>query len=1787
MSHLRQYYIHKLLIFSALLFSVTLFAQKNDVDNLKEEALSLFESKKYSEAKDRYAQLVSLYPKDENYNYHFGACMLYVDVDKANPLKFLEYAVSRPNVDIEAFYYLGKGYHYNYRFDEAISYFEKYKAKLPTKTKSKFDVAQDIRYCENGKSLLNDVTDPFVIQKRKVNESDFFVSFKLADIDGRVLVAPTELQTATDKKYDYVPIMYTSKTSNIVFYTSYGPNDKNGIDIYSVTINSSGDFGKPNRLPESINTEYDEGFPFMTMENTKFYFSSKGHNSMGGFDLFSSDYDTLSNSFGAPKNLDYSINTPDDDLMYAEIGSEGVAFFASTRNCEQGKAYVYKIDSNREMYQVAVLAGTFDSDETRTTKITVEDLDKHIVFETYHTDKKSGEYVMRLKNGGKYKFLIEPHGSDVIYQGRVDLPDLEEPKLLKQKIEILVDEAGNRRLVIQNMFEEESTTEDVEIIAKSFSKNADIDEATIPELTISASEMIAELESDKKDLENQVGETVKQVSVSYALANEKRELAQKNLEMAERLESRMSINDNSELSKKNEDELTQLLTDAKNNSIEAETLYNLGGKLDSKVEETNSSMNKMESFLVQLSQAKTSDNSALAEEVYKNYSITKEKLFTATVNEELSDQIKESEFKMTSYINRSVTIEEEQTIIKSEIKSHKAAIKSTRKKKEKEEYQGIINELEIELTKLEAEKVDALDKAKTQETEVLKYRNELLASNKVASVAKESQTVATVSSEEKNALIASINATTNEINALESHSSSNIKTNDSNSVEENSLNVPDNNEIASTEVDNSDFIDPTEGELANDTITQADKVPRSEVGENKESEFYEYTTEYEGESDNVILVDGESVPLDITSNTGKLKYTKEELKSATVTLSTSSYHNIHKDETEVNKTEDNKLVKSENSQSINYKWLVDIEREVAELKYAKANSTNGAYNSRIDQKIAELNTQAVQKRNFLALNSQILKQLKANEEEAQTVAVNDTDNHVIDIEELNEEITNNSEELSVSNEDASSVQEASKIVTSESVTEESINQSETDSLVVNENGTESDSNQVVENTDSEPEKTNTDEGEVTNEQKPEEVKEVSPVKKVKMTTTETVLAEVVVREAQQEAVVNSKTSKIESIEADVKSTRKKKKRKILEAELIESKNELKLENEKLDLIKLQSDEIVKSQDELIKDPLLSRPSKGKYYEVSGFSHSIQSLENDLEDLNVQLEQTKRKKKKRVVEAEILNVQNKLAIVKMKQAVTLQTAKEMEIVEISTLKRLTKYGTEELVKVPEPNRELTTEEVEQLKNEDEYVQYVQSRRSFDKVLESANVFYQSGNKKTAEVKAIEQEIALLNEGMNLLPLAEQDSIRMLIVEKKTIQKKLIAEAEVYYLGGKELTNDAYYNLNEANTALLTLDDANKRSMIISAWNGYVKPDELAVDTTTIDSNNIDAIPNNLSQDIFVASDTTFYSETKPIPVGVKLPSGLILKVQIGAFRNPIPQETFKGFAPIVGERTNSGLTRYTAGLFKDFETANNAKDGIRSKGYSDAFVVAYLNGERISISEARKILSGDLAITDVKPIPTNSSTPIQSDVKIDIKTINSSKINNGQQIEVFEAGNRGELYFTVQVGVYSSRINPSTVLNLSPLNFEEIPNNLIRFSSGVYGSLNEAINAKNKIVANGISDAFVTAYYNGNRIAIAEAKRLASNNPSSNSNNSLGNNQPKDSDQNQTFYVSVGPYTGSIPIDQARVILTLNSVGVIVEKNNNATLYKIGNFTSRIEAEAMKTGLEEKGLVNPTIVEVEK
>lgn len=110
---------------------------------------------------------------------------------------------------------------------------------------------------------------------------------------------------------------------------------------------------------------------------------------------------------------------------------------------------------------------------------------------------------------------------------------------------------------------------------------------------------------------------------------------------------------------------------------------------------------------------------------------------------------------------------------------------------------------------------------------------------------------------------------------------------------------------------------------------------------------------------------------------------------------------------------------------------------------------------------------------------------------------------------------------------------------------------------------------------------------------------------------------------------------------------------------------------------------------------------------------------------------------------------------------------------------------------------------------------------------------------------------------------------------------------------------------------------------------------------------------VNKDIFTTDKPGFYSHKVPVPLNIELPMGLIYRVQIGFFKSQLPPEHFEGIFPITSQKVDETYYRYVAGSFAKYNDAKLAKIAIAEKGYVDSFVVAYLNQNKISISEAIK------------------------------------------------------------------------------------------------------------------------------------------------------------------------------------------------------------------------------------------
>ncbi len=202
-----------------------------------------------------------------------------------------------------------------------------------------------------------------------------------------------------------------------IFFTSDRPGGFGGKDIYMSHKLPSGEWGPAQNLGAEINTQYDEESPFIMADGKTLYFSSEGHENMGGFDIFKSTL-TKDNKWNTPKNIGYPINTPGDDLFYNPTADELRVYYASTREGTMGNTDIFMIEyPSDDERRLAVVAGHIYHDKevpAADALVMVESEDDPDFTGYYKPNPNTGKYVMVLQTGKTYKISISEDGYENI-----------------------------------------------------------------------------------------------------------------------------------------------------------------------------------------------------------------------------------------------------------------------------------------------------------------------------------------------------------------------------------------------------------------------------------------------------------------------------------------------------------------------------------------------------------------------------------------------------------------------------------------------------------------------------------------------------------------------------------------------------------------------------------------------------------------------------------------------------------------------------------------------------------------------------------------------------------------------------------------------------------------------------------------------------------------------------------------------------------------------------------------------------------------------------------------------------------------------------------------------------------------------------------------------------------------------------------------------------------------------------------------------------------------------------
>lgn len=253
--------------------------------------------------------------------------------------------------------------------------------------------------------------DTKLLMYRSDEDGDVFVASKQAGGDWG---APTKLNSNINSKA-YEGDAYITPDGLTLYFSTAKYSEDGNLDLYYSTRTAGGDWGPAKSLGSTINTKYDEDSPYISRDGKTLFFSSRGHNTMGDYDIFESKYDSIGHKWGRPENMGYPINTPDADSYYRLAPDGTYAYLSSYRIGGYGEKDIYTISYIKNIN----VKGTVFSKRDSTQAIPGVEL----VFNGTQADKtaisfrdvtkEDGTYGVKVLSARTYQVAVNKDGKNI------------------------------------------------------------------------------------------------------------------------------------------------------------------------------------------------------------------------------------------------------------------------------------------------------------------------------------------------------------------------------------------------------------------------------------------------------------------------------------------------------------------------------------------------------------------------------------------------------------------------------------------------------------------------------------------------------------------------------------------------------------------------------------------------------------------------------------------------------------------------------------------------------------------------------------------------------------------------------------------------------------------------------------------------------------------------------------------------------------------------------------------------------------------------------------------------------------------------------------------------------------------------------------------------------------------------------------------------------------------------------------------------------------------------------
>ncbi|MBP4138551.1 OmpA family protein [Flavobacterium geliluteum] len=231
--------------------------------------------------------------------------------------------------------------------------------RLEKKINSKFNESTPI-FTKDGKTMYFTRNNFLRGKKGKDDKRITLLKLYKADFVDDTWTNVVELPFNSDQFSVAHPAL--SADEKKLYFASDMPGTLGQSDLYSVTINTDGTFGKPENLGSQINTEGRETFPFISGDN-ELYFASDGRPGLGGLDIFVAKIKEDA-SFDRVQNIGEPVNTKFDDFAFIIDHTTRKGFFSSNKQGGIGNDDIYKFTETKKLDCEKKLSGTIVDADT-------------------------------------------------------------------------------------------------------------------------------------------------------------------------------------------------------------------------------------------------------------------------------------------------------------------------------------------------------------------------------------------------------------------------------------------------------------------------------------------------------------------------------------------------------------------------------------------------------------------------------------------------------------------------------------------------------------------------------------------------------------------------------------------------------------------------------------------------------------------------------------------------------------------------------------------------------------------------------------------------------------------------------------------------------------------------------------------------------------------------------------------------------------------------------------------------------------------------------------------------------------------------------------------------------------------------------------------------------------------------------------------------------------------------------------------------------------------------------